>query len=418
MFVERSESRVRSVRTAFVLVCLVPCVVLAAWAAYRSSPLHRDLATMAWARQIGLNVGCDRIDHVRPGCVRLSKCELRADDGSVVASFDVVEVETTPTEVRIRLPVFHATNEACAAVGRMARNWLTEPARHPRAWLVEVASVRWQHGFEEQRGLEEKGELKSGVRVECVAVGAERAVRIRREPATNDEVRIVRSADGERGRFTVEARVDEPVPAACVLAAIGRPAATIEGRCSGSIAAEWSGDGWSGDLSGSLDRFDAAAVGRLFGSPMRLEGPMRFDLASATLAGGRLVRAQGKVDIGPAVVSQELLDRFVQVAQCRAGEDYRGGESGLSSLGVRHVDRVACSLAIDASGVTIRPVAAGGQGIVTAAGRTVLEAPGEAVAIERIPWAFAPRDARPLPATASTAWLTPLLPTSPSPERR
>ena len=210
-------------RTAFVLVCLVPCVVLAAWAAYRSSPLHRDLATMAWARQIGLNVGCDRIDHVRPGCVRLSKCELRADDGSVVASFDVVEVETTPTEVRIRLPVFHATNEACAAVGRMARNWLTEPARHPRAWLVEVASVRWQHGFEEQRGLEEKGELKSGVRVECVAVGAERAVRIRREPATNDEVRIVRSADGERGRFTVEARVDEPVPAACVLAAIGRP---------------------------------------------------------------------------------------------------------------------------------------------------------------------------------------------------
>ena len=53
-----------------------------------------------------------------------------------------------------------------------------------------------------------------------------------------------------------------------------------------------------------------------------------------------------------------------------------------------------------------------------AGGRTVLEAPSEPVAIERIPWAFAPRDARPLPATAATAWLTPLLPTSPSTERR
>lgn len=416
MFVERSESRVRSARTAFVLVCLVPCAVLAAWAAYWKSGVHRDVAAAAWAREIGLAVRCEQVDHVRPGCVRLSNCEIRADDGSAEASFDVVEVETTPAEVRIRLPVFHATREACAAIGRMASNWLTEPARHRRAWLVDVGSVRWPDGDDGDR------DAASGVRVECVAVGSERAVRIRREPATNDEVRIVRSADGRSGRFAVEARVDDPVPAACVVAAIGLPVDGVTGWCSGSIAAEWSvdgaGNGWSGEVSGSLDRFDASSLARFLGSPMRFEGPTRFDLASATLSAGRLVRANATIDVAPAVVSQELLERFVQVMQCRAGEDYLGRDTGLSSLGVRQVDRVGCSLTIDASGARIRPADATSRGIVTAGGRTVLEAPGETVAIERIPWAFAPRDARPLPATAATAWLTPLLPPSPSPERR
>jgi|LakMenEpi03Aug12_release.lakeMendotaPanAssembly.Ray.scaffolds.fasta_scaffold287844_1 hypothetical protein len=412
MFVERSESRVRSARTAFVLVCLVPCAVLAAWAAYWKSGVHHDAAAAAWGREIGLAVRCERVDHVRPGCVRLSNCKIGADDGSAAASFDVVEVETTPGEVRIRLPEFHATGEACAAIGRLARNWLTEPARHPRAWLIDVASVQWPDG--------DDGTRKSapGVRVECVAVGSERAVRIRREPATSDEVRIVRSADGQRGRFVIEAKVDDPVPAACVVAAIGLPVDGIAGWCSGSIAAEWSGDGWSGEASGSLDRFDANSIASFFGSPMRMEGPARFDLVSATLSAGRIVRANATIDVAPAVVSQELLERFVQVMQCRAGEEYLGRDAVPSSLGVRQVDRVACSLAIDASGARIRPAEAAGRGIVTAGGRTVLEAPSETVAIERIPWAFAPRDARPLPATDATAWLTPLLPPSPSPERR
>ena len=406
----------RLARTAFVLVCLVPCAVLAAWAAYWKSGVHRDVATAAWAREIGLAVRCERVDHVRPGCVRLSNCMIRADDGSAAASFDVVEVETTPDEVRIRLPIFAATPEACAAVGRLARSWLTEPARHQRAWLVDVGSVRWPNGDDGER------DAASGLRVECVAVGAERAVRIRREPATNDEVRIVRSADGRQGRFGVEAKVDDPVPVACVVTAIGLPVDGIAGWCSGSIAVEWSGDGsgngWSGEVSGSLDRFDASSLARFLGSPMRFEGPSRFDLASATLSAGRLVRANATIDVAPAVVSQELLERFVQVMQCRAGEDYLGRDAGLSSLGVRQVDRVACALAIDASGARIRPADARSRGIVTAGGRTVLEAPDETVAIERIPWAFAPRDARPLPATAATAWLTPLLPPSPSPERR
>ncbi len=419
MFVERSESRVKSARTAFVLFCILPCAVLAAWAAYWRSGAHLGAATAAWAKEIGLAVRCERIDHVRPGCVRLSNCEIRADDGSAAAGFDVVEIETTPREVRIRIPVLAATPEACAAVGRMARNWLAEPERHPRAWLVDVGGVRWP---DEDGG---NRDVASGVRVECVAIGSERAVRIRREPATNDEVRIVRSVDGARVRVAVEARVDDPVPAACVVAAIGHAVDGLAGWCSGSINAVWSGGGWTGEVAGSFDRFDAATIARFFGSPMRFEGPARFDLASATLSGGRIVRADATIDVGPAVVSQELLERLVQVAQCRAGEDYLGRDSGLSSLGVRRVDRFACSLAIDASGVRIGAAAGGGRaaeaagrGIVTAGGRTVLEAPSGTVAIERIPWAFAPRDARPLPATAATAWLTPLLPTSPSTERR
>jgi len=419
MFVERSESRVKSARTAFVLFCIVPCAALAAWAAYWRSASHLDAATAAWAREIGLTVRCERIDHVRPGCVRLFNCEIRADDGSAAAGFDVVEIETTPREVRIRLPEFAATPEACAAIGRIARNWLAEPERHPRAWLVDVGSVRWPDDDDGNR------DVASGVRVECVAVGPERAVRIRREPATNDEVRIVRSVDGGRARFTVETRVDDPVPAACVVAAIGQPPGGVAGWCSGSINAEWSGGGWTGEVAGSFDRFDASAIASFFGSPMRFSGPARFDLASATLSAGRLVRANATIDVAPAVVSQELLERLVQVAQCRAGEDYLGRDSGLSSLGARQVDRFACSLAIDPSGARIRAAGAGGRadeaggrGIVTAGGRAVLEAPIEAVAIERIPWAFAPRDARPLPATAATAWLTPLLPTAPSNERR
>jgi len=361
MFVERSEARIRSARTAFVLACLVPTVGIAAWAAYRATDFHRDLAMAEWARGIGLGVHCGRMVHVRPGCVRIVDGVVRDESGAAEARFDLVEIETTPAEVRVRLPLFDATPQACAAIGRMARSWLAEPARHGRNWLVDARAVRWREaavdGVAPRSGIAVapgNERLDAGFRVECVAAGGERAVRIRREPANGDEVRVVRTAVAGRERFSVEGSLAGSVPASCVVAAImGRPA-EVSGWCSGSVAIESGADGWDGDIAGVLDGFRADAISGFFGSPWRLDGRARLELVRGSFSGGRLSRAEATLDIGSGGMSQGLLDRLVQVAQCRAGEAYRGGEA-IAAAETRPFDRVALTLTVDAVGVTIRP---------------------------------------------------------------
>lgn len=426
MFVERSESRVRSARMAFVLLCVVPCAAVVGSALYRAGESHRRAVAAAWGRSLGLDLECDAVVHVRPGCVRIPRLTIRGPDGSVAATVESLEVETTPTEVRLRLPDMQVDPAAAAVLGRLARNWLHEPARHDRAWLVDVRSVRWSgESLAEPpwagREAEPSPDHDRGFRVECVANDGRRAIRIRREPATDDEMRIVQTVVEGDVRTTVEGRFGRAVPTACVAAAIGIAPASAqgggEGWCSGAVEAERVGGGWSGRIDGCVERFSAATIVGLLGSSFRLDGTARVDLARATFEHGRLVDSDMTVTIERGTVSQELIDRLIQVARCRAGEAYRAGESTSDGPGVRPFDIVACRMRLDRGGLSLRAVNAD-RGIVSVTGRAVLEPPADGIEPERLLWAFAPRDARPLPATPATAWLEPLVPAPPPATRR
>lgn len=411
---------------AFVILCVVPCAALVGLAVHRAGESHRRAVAAAWGRSIGLDLECDAVVHVRPGCVRIPRLTIHGPDGRVAATIDSMEVETTPTEVRLRLPGLQVAPAAAAVFGRLARNWLNEPARHDRAWLVDVRSVRWSgEGLAEPpwagRDAEPSPEHDPGFRVECVANDGQRAIRVRREPATDDEIRIVQTVAEGDVRTTAEGRFGRAVPTACVAAAIGiapaSPEGGDEGWCSGSVEVERVAGVWSGRIEGCVERFSAATIVRLLGSSFRLDGTARVDLARATLDDGRLVESDTTVTIERGTVSQEVIDRLIQVAQCRAGEAYRVAESTANGPDSRPFDRLACRMRLDRGGLSLRAVDED-RGIVSVAGRAVLEGPVDRIEPERLLWAFAPRDARPLPATPATAWLEPLVPAPPPATRR
>jgi hypothetical protein len=76
MFIERSSARIRTVRTLFVLLGLVPCAGLCGWAVLRHSSFHRRAIELRCEQAFGMPVRIGRVEHVRPDALRLHGCEL------------------------------------------------------------------------------------------------------------------------------------------------------------------------------------------------------------------------------------------------------------------------------------------------------------------------------------------------------
>lgn len=414
MFIERSAARIRSARTAFVAFCLLPCVVLVAWAAYWNSDSYRIAAVRRWGRDLGLEVDCDGIEHLRPGCVRLTNCRISTPDMQSAATIKIVEVEEAGNEMRVRVPRFDGNPAAVRAVGAAANSWLDEPSRHAKAWLVNIDSFEWQdHSSRGSRpgvGRVSETVAMGGVRIECVASGGQRGIRIRREPSSEEEIRVVRTLGDAGVERIIEARIDNPVPLECVGAMLAWKGCDSAGTCSGTLSARLADGVWQASGSGVIDGVDASVIPRAFGSPLSLEGACRIEVAKAAFDAGSISDATATVSIGTGAVSQDLLDRLVRSAKCRAGAAYHREtvESLVSSW--RAFDEAAFRLRVDAAGLTIRALERRSGSLISASGRSLVDEPAEPISCESLLWVFADSAARPVPATASTAWLIPLLP--------
>ena len=79
MFIERSAGRIRLARLTFVVVALLPCAMLAAWAFARGSAGHREAVRVRWQQSIGLPLTIGAVEHPRPGVVRAA-CAMMRDD--------------------------------------------------------------------------------------------------------------------------------------------------------------------------------------------------------------------------------------------------------------------------------------------------------------------------------------------------
>lgn len=400
MFVEQSATRLWRVRTAFVLLCLLPAVGLGLWALRRHSAAHRLQVVEAAARQLGIEVSCGGVSHPRPGCLRLTDLRLGA------WPLGRVDVETTATEVRFRIDRACCEPTAVPMLLAIGNRWLTEPGRFPRNAVIEIGSLSW--------GGDVAGdEIARSLRVECAAAGGGRGIRVTSPGVTADEVRVVRSVAAStrpgRGRWEVAATLTEPVPAAVVIAALEQsPLAGWQlGRqatMTGVIAAAAGESGWAGEARGSLQRVDLAAISAAF--PQRAEGLASLELESLVWADNRMTAADLRLASPRGAIAQEWLDGLISIIGCRASP----AALDRSTEGLREFERLALQVACDRGGVQLRAEPQRAGCLVESQGLPLVFEPQGKVTLDRVAWLLSGTRTAAVPGTAISGWILSVLP--------
>lgn len=337
MFIERSAAKIRRVRTLFVLLGILPCVLLIGWAVVWRSESHRDAIRDAAERALGMPIVIGSVDHVRPGALRLRDCALLGAAGEMLLAISDLEVEATADEVRVRLPAAQCGPEAVAALVRIARAWLDEPVRFRRAWIVEVGALEWTTAGGGP-GADETMPAAAGgspfpLRVECVAAGDARAVRVFRGTGDGegDEIRVIRTA-GSPIRHEVRAAIRQPLPwgvirptlppALAAALSLGAVAALT-----GNLDARFDDEGWSGVADGLVEDVDLGEMSA--GRPYRLGGLLTVAIERLEWKRGRVEALRATGAAGRGRISQSLLGALVSVFGCRPGPAFHSlaGES-------------------------------------------------------------------------------------------
>lgn len=409
MFIERAASRIRFARTVFVLVGIVPCAVLVAWGLHLGSTAHRETLREGWQRAVGVPLEVDAVEHPRPGVVRARGCRMTAPDGARLA-LPVVEIETGPTEVRLRIERLVCDAAAARLLGGAAAEWLGREARYPMDCVVEVGEFAW---------ADQAAATAPGLRVECVTRDGTRAVRIVRPVAAagrGDELRIVRTpAAGETAddRTEVDLTAVEPLPLAIVAGALGRAglamgeAATV----AGTLHAVREDGRWSGVAEGRIDAIDLAAC--TAGMQARATGAATAVVRKLAWSRGRIRDAEIECTAGRGRVEQRLLDGLVATVGCRPGPAHRT----LAGTSERTFDAAGCLLRLDARGVELVSGANLGGALAVADGLALVDPPGVVLPPERLAWLLAPPGAVFVPSGGPGAWLLDVMPRAEQAER-
>lgn len=420
MFIERSTAKIRGVRTLFVLLGVVPCVALVAWAAMRHAPAHRDAIRHQAEQVLGLPLAIGAVEHVRPGGLRLRECVLSAPDGSSLLRLPEIEVETSSDEVRLRLPSLSCGPAAVAALTGVARAWLEEPVRFSKAWVIDVGSMAWDIAIPESTHRDaapsRDGEAFP-LRIECVAAGDSRAVRIHRVDRGHDgdEVRVIATASSPR-RHEFRALTRTPIPWAVVRevlpVALGRTELGPAALVSGEVEASTAGSGWSGVATGLVEgvRLEELAAG----ARHHLEGPLTVEVERLEWDGDRLVTLTATGSAVRGMVAQSLLGALVTTCGCRAGPAFQS----LSGEPMRAFDDLEVRMVIDSRGLRLSSREDRHGSLARRQGLSLVDEPAGVVPLDRLAWLVGPADAPTVPASAATSWLMRMLPVSAGQPRR
>ena len=400
MFVEQSAARLWWARFGFVLLCLVPVIGLAAWAIQRHSAAHRQATAALATRLLGTEVVIESLSHPQPGSLRLSGVRLGG------TSLGTVEVETTPTEVRLRLGRCDCRPALVRQLVGLANRWLTEPALFSQNSVIDIASLSLPTTAGEEGAA-------WPLRVECVAAGAGRAVRMVSPTRPADEIRIVRTVDQAAptgpSRWEVDATVASPVPATAVIAALGQsplagwklgPGAVMTGTAQAGATT----DGWAGQATGRVAGIDLGAVTATL--PYRAEGLATLDVAGLIWAKNRVSAADLTLAAPRGTLAQDWLDGLVSIIGCRAAP--AALERGTASL--REFEQLALRLEVDGGGARLRAEPQRAGCLVESQGLPLVFEPPAAVTLDRLAWLLSGTRAAAVPGTPVTAWLLSVLP--------
>lgn len=416
MFVARSAARVRLVRIAFLLLGLAPAAGLAAWAAHRRSDAHRAALERRWQEAIGLPLAVGRVEHPRPGVVRVCDCVLPATEDRPAIPLPRIEVESSADEDRIRIDRFACDTTAAAALATLARSWLADDVRFRRTCIVEVADFSW-------RGAERPADALPApavpLRVECVAGPVGRALRVVRRGTSEDELRVVRQprpdASGEAAiqAVTITATVNDPIPLAvlAVAAGAGLQAATSSGvaTVSGTLEATRGEQGWAGQARGSIVGIDLATAATAVGG--QATGSASVDVTRLAWSGGRVTDALFECAAGVGSLDGRLFDRIVLALGARPGP----AAAPLPPGGERGFDAAGCIVGVGPHGVQVLPSTRLPAGLATSQGDVLLAAPAAPVPGDRIAWLLSMPGTAYGPALGPGSWLISVLPAAPPP---
>ena len=401
MFVEQSIARLWRVRTAFLLVCLLPAMGLVTWAVMRSSASHCVAVANAASKLLGMTVTIDNLTHPQPGSLRLSGVEI----GGI--KFASVEVETTLAEVRLRLGAAVCSPQTVPLLVALARRWLNEPARFDRNCVLDIGRLSWGHGV--------SNELDRPLRVECVAAGSGRAVRIFHPGKPVDELKIVRThaqtseMPPTNGQIEVRAKLSAAVPAAVVTAACSESTlghwhlgqhALVEGQLRASLVRGH----WSGEATGKIMQVDLAQTTASL--PNRLEGMASIEVEELIWASDRLSAIDLICTAARGGVDQAWLDGLVSIMGCRAAVAFRDP----LNAGFRDFERLNCRVTIDTSGVRLRAMPQQVGCLVESQGLPLIREPVGSASLDRLAWLLSGTAPPAVPGTPTTAWLLSVLP--------
>lgn len=420
MFIERSTAKIRGVRALFVVLGLVPCVALVAWALVRHSPAHRDAIRHEAERALGMPLSIGAVEHIRPGALRLRDCLLAAPDGRPLLALPEIEVETSAGEVRLRLPSVSCSPAAVAALADVARAWLEEPVRFSKAWVIDVGGMEWERP-DLQRARHDPvasaTEQRFPLRIECVAAGDSRAVRVHRvdRGQEGDEVRVIATTGSPR-RYELRGQVHTPIPWTVVQAlvppAFGSTGLGPAAMVSGEVEAATGDSGWSGVATGLIEggRLEDIVAGGRY----PIEGPLTVEVERLEWDADRLVALAATVSAVRGTVAQSLLGALVTTCGCRAGPAFQS----LSGEPLRAFDDLVVRVAIDSRGLRLSAGENRSGALARRQGLSLLDEPAGVVSLDRLAWLIGPADAPAVPASAATSWLMRMLPSATSSPRR
>ena len=359
------------------------------------------------AGAVGMPLSVASVEHVRPGALRLYRVRVDDDRRGPLVEIPQIDVESSGTEVRIRLPELTCSPAAIAAIVRFGRAWLDEPARFDRNVVIDVARI----SFDDAVGTATDAANHACVRIECVGTESGRAIRLRTEPESEEGFVVQSFAGTDRPgqRMAVRGVVAKPVPIAAVAAALGwsagGQAAGPVAHLTGAIDAEWSEHGWDGVFSLTLTEVDLAAVTATL--PWYARGRARVVVDECRMTAGRMTSIRAGVEVGAGGLEQAGLEALVTALGCRPGP---GWKPATRRAEVGFVGGAA-SLEIDRRGLRIENTAS--PGILSGDDGILLESPVTGVSLDQVARALSPATTLAVPATPMSGWLLSVFPFPP-----
>jgi hypothetical protein len=401
-------------RIAFVALCLVPTALAALYGLRLQMPGHRAAVASELARQTGVDVSLDELVHPRPGETRLMNVRLLdPETGREIAHLRELEIATTGEHVVVHAAQPKVDARHFALVWRRLADGLLAAGRGPKkTFELRAADLTITSPDAEAQTLR---------RVQLLVTrnedGATAELRYSVAGVVMTEPALLRVARhrSDSGEFSHElawhtggaalpvAPWCEPFP---WLTHLG---ANCQFR--GELTAVAAPCGWRGELGGELSHIDLEAlVSQQFAH--KLSGQGRAIVEQLHFDRGRITSARGRMEAGPGVVGQSLIEAAVEHLGWTKTDDSSGSRS---SDTLQRYARLAVGFSLDGQQLQLRgecsdakeqtAIVIGDAGYRTAAEHTI-----SPIALVRT---LSPASDHQVPATEATRMLVQVLPLPP-----
>ncbi len=400
-------------RTGFFALALLPTLSVLAWTASHYLPGEIDRHRRQLSAQLGLQVEIDSVSHPRPGQTLYEALRLiDPDSGRIVFACRTLEAGRRDNDLVLIASTPEMEVEGLTDLWRIVARKLRMDSLGQRPALRFFAQQLTLHGEDNAQTITEVMGQIGPVANKTGSTAATLRYRIAgNAPSQPAWITVGRKVSGGVAVSHLNLNTQETQLPLSLLRPLLPAVANLgqEALFRGSIWAEQTSDGWSGELVGELAQVD---LNRLVTEnfPHKLSGTASVMLQDARFKQGRLLQASGTLTAGPGVVEKSLL---------AAGGRWLGLKS--AALGSRRFipyDRLAARFQVDGSNLHIQPAAL----ISSASGPLLSQTSKQPQPLLGLVRMLVPQNETHVPATRETDWLLAHLPlprvTEPESDRR